>query len=143
MPGWVTEASNTYLHRLPSEYHVTLVEIAQAVSSTSSSERIKSEGRALLQKIKPDDTVIALEVKGQSWSTEELSRKLERWKNNSERVTFLVGGPDGLSAECLARCKQQWSLSALTLPHPMVRVILAEQIYRAHTILSNHPYHRA
>ena len=86
--------------------------------------------------------LIALEVGGKRFSTEELAEQLQQWQMSGDNVSFLIGGPDGLSPDCLTRADQRWSLSDLTLPHPLVRVILAEQLYRAWTITVNHPYHR-
>ncbi len=86
---------------------------------------------------------MALDVLGKPWSTETLAQRLSDWQMNGRNVSLLVGGPDGLSRACLDRADMKWSLSALTLPHPLVRVVLAEQLYRAWTITVNHPYHRA
>ena len=86
--------------------------------------------------------VIALDVLGKPWSTEQLAKKLQQWQLSGDNFSLLIGGPDGLAAECLKRANSKWSLSALTLPHPLVRILLVEQIYRAGTINSGHPYHR-
>ena len=86
---------------------------------------------------------MALEVKGKPWSTEALATQLANWQRDARPVDILIGGPDGLSDACRARAQQQWSLSALTLPHPVVRVVVAEQLYRAWSVNQNHPYHRA
>jgi len=102
----------------------------------------EEEGRKILQKIPAGDHVIALDVQGRPWSTTRLSEELANWKLVGKNIHFVIGGPDGLSAECLARANQRWSLSDLTFPHPLVRVILLEQLYRAASILANHPYHR-
>jgi 23S rRNA (pseudouridine1915-N3)-methyltransferase len=88
-------------------------------------------------------TVVALLETGKSWSTNELAVKLEGWMQRGAPVAFLVGGPDGLSAACMARAHERWSLSSLTLPHGLVRVVVAEALYRAWSLLENHPYHRA
>ena len=87
--------------------------------------------------------VVALEVGGRAWDTETLSARLGDWMQGGRDLALLVGGPEGLSAECLARAELRWSLSPLTLPHPLVRVVLAEQLYRAWSLLRGHPYHRA
>lgn len=87
--------------------------------------------------------VVALDVKGKPWSTEGLSSNMEEWMQDGRDVALLVGGPDGLDPRCLQQAQQRWSLSPLTFPHPLVRVIIAEQLYRAHSIIKNHPYHRA
>jgi len=113
MPSWVTEVSQDYLKRFPREWQID-----------------------------PRERVIALDVKGKSWSTEKLSEQMVDWQMQGSNIALLVGGPDGLSSQCLQRAEQRWSLSALTLPHPLVRVLLAEQLYRGWTILKNHPYHK-
>jgi 23S rRNA (pseudouridine1915-N3)-methyltransferase len=95
------------------------------------------------QKIPRDCQVVALDVGGRAWSTEDLSARLGEWLGGGRDVALLVGGPDGLADNCLARADSRWSLSALTLPHPLVRVLVAEQLYRAWTLTSGHPYHRA
>ena len=87
--------------------------------------------------------MVALEVTGKRLSTEVLARQLENWQMSGDNYSFVIGGPDGLSSECLERADYRWSLSDLTLPHPLVRVVLIEQLYRAWTITVNHPYHRA
>ena len=104
---------------------------------------VRDEGERILKAIPKNCLVIALEVKGKTWSTEQLSQKMDEWMNSGQDIALLVGGPDGLSQEASNRAQIKWSLSALTLPHPMVRVLLSEQIYRAWSLLRNHPYHRA
>ena len=88
-------------------------------------------------------TVIALDVRGKTWSTEVLVTRLQEWLQAGRDIALLVGGPDGLADECLSRADLRWSLSALTLPHALVRVLLAEQLYRAWSVIQGHPYHRA
>ena len=88
------------------------------------------------------DRVIALDVKGKAWSTEQLARNLDEWRMSGANYSLLIGGPDGLAPECLALAEAKWSLSALTLPHPLVRILVIEQLYRAYSILHNHPYHK-
>lgn len=145
MPGWVQEGVKEYTKRLPRDFSLEIKEISPGNRSKSSSpaRAIAQESELLLNALDPKDFVIALEVKGAPWSTEKLAKKLADWQMEGLHVVILIGGPDGLSAECRQRANQQWSLSALTLPHPVVRVVLAEQIYRAWTINQNHPYHRA
>ena len=96
----------------------------------------------MLKAIGERDQVIALEVQGKSWSTGDLAVNLQHWQGSGDNVSLLVGGPDGLAPTCLARADSRWSLSPLTLPHPLVRVLLAEQLYRAWSINAGHPYHR-
>ena len=139
MPDWVTRAWTDYAGRMPRACRLELREIPLASRGRGAAE----EGERMLATIKPDERVIALEVGGQSWNTEELSRQLARWLQDGRDVSFLVGGPDGLSPACGERASRQWSLSPLTFPHAIVRILVAEQLYRAWTILQNHPYHRA
>ena len=145
MPAWVVDAYQEYAKRLPRECALRLVEIplSKRRKSLSSSQAAEDEGQHLLASLPKDCTVIALDVRGNSWSTEELAVRLQDWLGSGRDVALLVGGPDGLSAVCLARADLKWSLSALTYPHSLVRVVLAEQLYRAWTITQNHPYHRA
>ena len=104
---------------------------------------MQRESDAILAAAGSKDRVVALEVGGRPWSTEKLASQLESWQQDGRDVSFLVGGPDGLADACRLRADQQWSLSPLTLPHPLVRIVLAEQLYRAWSITRNHPYHRA
>lgn len=144
MPSWVTEAYAEYAKRLPRELSLELVEIPLGPRHKTSapSAAIAKESAAILAAIDEGDRVIALEVKGKDWSTEQLSGQLAHWQMDGFNVSLLVGGPDGLSDACRDRADVHWSLSRLTLPHPLVRVVLAEQIYRAWSILANHPYHK-
>ncbi|UTA48696.1 23S rRNA (pseudouridine(1915)-N(3))-methyltransferase RlmH [Simiduia sp. 21SJ11W-1] len=144
MPDWVQSAYGEYAKRLPRELSLELVEIPLGPRNKSSStaNAIAKESAAILAAIGEGDRVIALEVKGKDWSTEQLAQQLAKWQMDGGNVSLLVGGPDGLSDECRARADVHWSLSRLTLPHPLVRVLLSEQIYRAWTILANHPYHK-
>jgi len=145
MPSWVTQGYQEYAKRLPRDMSLELIEISLGVRGKNADiqRAIKKESDAILSYIDKSDHVIALEVKGHNWSTEKLAQNMERWQMDGLNLVLLVGGPDGLSDACRARANQQWSLSALTLPHPIVRVILSEQIYRAWTVTQNHPYHRS
>lgn len=144
MPQWITDGFNEYHKRLPAGL-VSLHELAPAkLSSLHTPDQIKEdEGTRLLKLIAPKDWVIALDVKGVSWSTEELALQLKQWQVDSPEVCLLIGGAEGLSKACLQRAQRHWSLSSLTLPHALVRVVLMEQLYRAWSILQQHPYHRA
>ncbi len=144
MPRWVQEGYAEYAGRMPPECRLQLVEIsARHRGKNADIARItRDEGRSMLDAIPRGSRVIALEVKGRAWSTEDLARQLDNWMASGQDVSLLVGGPEGLSGECRKRADQQWSLSPLTLPHPLVRVVVAEQLYRAWTLLRNHPYHR-
>ena len=144
MPSWVLEATQDYLKRFPREWSVEFVEIAlgHIGKGQDTAKAIAKEGENMLAAIDDRERVIALDVQGKSWSTEQLSQQMQHWQMDARNVALLVGGPDGLAPECLAKAEQRWSLSALTLPHPLVRVLLAEQLYRGWSILKNHPYHK-
>ena len=103
---------------------------------------MEREGEQILRAVPAGDKVIALDVQGKRLSTADLAAELSTWQMSGDNFSLLVGGPDGLSPQCLQRAGSRWSLSDLTLPHPLVRILLAEQLYRAWTITVNHPYHR-
>ncbi|WP_250656871.1 23S rRNA (pseudouridine(1915)-N(3))-methyltransferase RlmH [Alkalimarinus coralli] len=144
MPSWVNEGYAEYARRMPAEFSLELIEVTlgQRGKNADIERVIKREGEQMLASVDSSDYVIALEVNGRNWSTEKLASQAENWQMGGRNVALLVGGPDGLSDACRARADQQWSLSPLTLPHPLVRVLLAEQLYRAWSITRNHPYHR-
>ena len=144
LPRWINEGVEEYLKRFPASCYLDVVEIpAEKRSKQSDIKRlIEREGEKLLAAIKPGNRVIALAVKGQSWSTEKLADHIKQWQSEGRHIDLLVGGADGLSADCLKKADTHWSLSPLTLPHGLVRIIVAEQLYRAVSILQNHPYHR-
>jgi 23S rRNA (pseudouridine1915-N3)-methyltransferase len=109
----------------------------------NNSEKLRArEGEQMLRAVPAGDQLIALDVRGKRLSTEQLAARLGDWQMSGDSYSLLIGGPDGLSEEVLRRARQRWSLSDLTLPHPLVRILLAEQLYRAWTITVNHPYHR-
>lgn len=144
MPAWVEDGVAEYRKRLPPEVQLDIRELPMAKRSKTTDLRraIAQEGEALLAAVPKGDIVIALDVLGKSISTESLASSLQQWQMEGDNISILVGGPDGLADECLRAARQKWSLSAMTLPHPLVRVVFAEQLYRAWTILANHPYHR-
>jgi 23S rRNA (pseudouridine1915-N3)-methyltransferase len=144
MPSWVQDASQDYLKRFPREWQVEFVEIplGHRGKGQDVAKAIAKEGESMLAAISPRERVIALDVEGKSWSTEQLSQQMQGWQMLGSNVALLVGGPDGLAQGCLDKADQKWSLSALTLPHPLVRVLLSEQLYRGWSILKNHPYHK-
>lgn len=144
MPDWVTSGYHEYAKRFPPTCSLELVEIpAEKRTKQADIQRTtEREGEKLLNAIKPGHRVIALDVKGKMWSTEQLAENLQQWQLESRSIDLLIGGPDGLSEACLKKAETRWSLSPLTLPHPLVRIVLAEQLYRAQTILQGHPYHR-
>jgi len=143
-PGWVREAYADYTRRLGSRLKLTLVEIEPGPRSAGQSPRkaIEAEARNLLTALRPDEWVVALDERGTEMSTRELADWLDGRMREGRDLAFLIGGPDGFAAEVVARSDVALSLSRLTLPHALVRVVLAEQLYRAMTILTHHPYHR-
>jgi len=144
MPTWVQEGYAEYSRRLGSELRLHLIEIPLGARGRGrdTARAIRKEGKWMLGAVPRDNRVVTLDIQGHSWSTEELSRRMARWLAEGRGLSLLVGGPDGLAAECRQRADESWALSRLTLPHGLVRVVVAEQLYRAWSILRNHPYHR-
>ena len=144
MPSWVQVACSEYLKRIPNELNVSITEIPmkQRAKGTNVNLAVIQEGEAMLKVIRANDKVVALDLRGKSWKTEELARNIQGWKQSGDDYSLLIGGPDGISQNCIARADILWSLSPLTFPHPFVRILLVEQIYRASAINSGHPYHR-
>lgn len=145
MPGWVEQGYKEYAQRLPRECSLELKEIAPGRRGKGADiqRAIRDEGEKMLAALPKDALIIALDERGRERSTEQLSRELGEWLGGGRDVVLLVGGPDGLADECKRRAAKTWGLSKLTLPHPLVRVVVAEQIYRAWSLLNGHPYHRA
>ena len=144
MPPWVEQGVDEYARRMPRELQVDWREIPLAKRGKDNNARQLSakEGEQQLKAVPSGDRVVALDVKGKRISTKQLAQQLQSWQMSGDNYSLLIGGPDGLSPACLERADTRWSLSDLTLPHPLVRVLLAEQLYRAWTITVNHPYHR-
>jgi len=145
MPAWVMTGYTEYARRLPHECSLNLVEIpvSKRRKSLPPARAMQEEGQLMLAAIPAGCLVIALDVAGRHLSTGELAGRLRAWLAGGRDVALLVGGPDGLAPECLVRADLSWSLSALTYPHALVRIIVAEQLYRAWSINTGHPYHRA
>jgi len=145
MPRWVQEGYGEYAKRMPAECSLRLIEIAPGRRGKGAdiARALRDEGERMLAAIPKGCQVLALDVKGKSWDTEKLSGKMSEWMADGRDLALLVGGPEGLADSCLQRADGRWSLSALTMPHPLVRVVVAEQLYRAWSLLRNHPYHRA
>ena len=133
-----------YVRRLPPECTMDLTEIPlqRRTKGVDLRRAMRQEGERMLAAVSPRCGVWALTVDGTQYSTEQLAAALQGWMSTGRDQVLLVGGPEGLDPKCVARAEGRWSLSSLTLPHPLVRVIVAEQIYRAWTILAGHPYHR-
>lgn len=143
MPGWVDEGFKDYAGRMPRECRLELREVPLGRRSrgTDPVRAIAAEGERLLAGSE-DCVRVCLDVQGSAVDTVGLSRRLAGWLQDGQDVALLVGGPDGLAPACLEAARWRWSLSPLTLPHGLVRVLVAEQLYRAWTVLSGHPYHR-
>lgn len=144
MPAWVDEGFKEYAKRLSGDISLELVEISAGKRTKGADlARLKEqEGEALLAALKPRERVIALDVLGRTLSTDDMADTLKSWQRDGRPVALLVGGPEGLSKAVLERADEKWSLSRLTLPHPLVRIVIAEQVYRAWSLLKGHPYHR-
>ena len=143
LPDWIDAGFHDYQKRLGKPLSIELHEIAVATRGSDPARAIAREGEAMLAAIGKDDYVVALEVGGKPLSTEGLAQWLAGRVREGGNLAFLIGGPDGLAPTCRSRAAMQWSLSPLTFPHGLVRVMLAEQIYRAASLLAGHPYHRA
>lgn len=143
-PAWIQEGYEEYAKRLPASCALELVEIAaEKRGAHADLKRItEKEGEKMLSRILPNHRVIALDVQGKLWSTEDLAMEMEKWQQDGRHIDLLVGGPEGLAPACLKKAELRWSLSPLTFPHILVKLIVAEQIYRAYSILQQHPYHR-
>lgn len=144
MPSWVTAGYHEYAKRLSHELALQLVEVTSKLRGRTSdlARVIADEGALMLAAVPKGAQVIALDGRGKAFSSEQLSEQLARWRMDGRDLAFLVGGPEGLAPAALERADQRWSLGPATLPHPLVRIVLAEQLYRAASLLANHPYHR-
>ena len=144
MPDWVQHGFDDYVRRLPNGWlQLKEIPLGKRTASSGADKARRLEGERLLAAIPKRSLVVALQCAPKSWSTAQLLSRVEAWMHDGRDIALLVGGPDGLSSECLQRAEQQWSLSALTLPHGMVRIMVAEQLYRCWATMNNHPYHRA
>lgn len=144
MPAWVETACQEYLKRLPRDFAVEFKTLPLGSRAKNSSPKvaIEKEGEQMLAALSDNHWVVALDRSGKSWTTEQTAEQVSNWRMRGQPVSLLIGGPDGLAASCLGRADQLWSLSGLTLPHPLVRVVIAEQLYRVWSLLNNHPYHK-
>lgn len=145
MPGWVETAYADYAARLPHECRLELIEIAPAQRGKNAdiARAKQQEGEKILKAVPRDSLVVALDEHGRQPTSVDWSNELKAWMQSGRDTCLLVGGPDGHAPEVLSRAHQKWSLSKLTLPHALVRVLVAEQLFRAWSLLANHPYHRA
>lgn len=143
-PEWVSSGFDEYVRRLPRHLPLELVEVP-AVNRTRAADSIRAkreEGSRLLNRVPEDSHLVALNETGTTVTTRHLASVLSTWMGSGRDVAMMIGGADGLSKDCLDRADECWSLSALTFPHALVRVIVAEQMFRAWSIISKHPYHR-
>lgn len=144
MPKWVQDGYNEYAKRLPKACELRLVAlpIAQRGKTNSVDKMKQEEAKRIRDAVPKGAMLIVLDEHGKQTTTLEFSKKLEEWLGSGQDIALVVGGPDGLTADLISEARWKWGLSKLTLPHPMVRVLVAEQIYRAWSVLQNHPYHR-
>ncbi|MBU3823915.1 23S rRNA (pseudouridine(1915)-N(3))-methyltransferase RlmH [Oceanisphaera sp. W20_SRM_FM3] len=144
MPAWVTTGFQEYQRRFPRDLPLELIEISAGKRGKNADiERIlQREGEQMLAAVSKSACIVTLDIPGRPWTTPQLAGELNRWQMDGRDVAILIGGPEGLSPACKAAAEQSWSLSTLTLPHPLVRVVAAESLYRAWSVNNNHPYHR-
>jgi 23S rRNA (pseudouridine1915-N3)-methyltransferase len=144
MPAWITTGFDEYAKRLPPTYRLNLITIPlrKRTKNADINRLQQQESEQILMTITEQTHVIALDERGEPWNTHQLANYLSQWQQRYSKIALLIGGPEGLTNQCRQRAQQQWSLSPLTLPHPLVRIIVAEQLYRAWSILNHHPYHR-
>lgn len=144
-PAWVDEAFRDYTGRFPPQWKFRLDVVATAKRSKSDdAQRARqAEGEQILGRIAADEQVVLLDEKGRQPASRDLAEKLSAWQSDGRDLCFVIGGPDGVSQSCRRRADFVWSLSNLTLPHGLARVLFAEQMYRAWSLLTGHPYHRS
>lgn len=144
-PDWVGAGFDEYAKRLRGGWRLelTTVPLSRRGPTVAAARVVADEGRRMLAAAPRGAHLVALSERGEAWSTEALASRLERWAGLGAPVGLLIGGPDGLSEECLTRADEHWCLSPLTLPHGLVRIIVAEAVYRAWSVNQGHPYHRA
>ncbi len=144
MPAWVEQGFNEYCRRFPNDMPLYLTEIPAGKRGKNADIKriLQKEGELTLAAIPKGNRIVTLEVTGAPWDTPKLAKTMESWQMDGRDVSLLIGGPEGLAPDCIKYSEQKWSLSSLTLPHPLVRVIVAESLYRAWSINNNHPYHR-
>jgi 23S rRNA (pseudouridine1915-N3)-methyltransferase len=143
-PSWVDSAFGDYVARLPRQWQFRLDKIATAKRQKSVPVTVAkdAEGEKILARIRPSEHVVVLDERGGQLSSKELGEKVNEWQRVGEDIVFVIGGPDGISAGLISRANMRWSLSKLTLPHGLARVFFAEQLYRAWSLSTGHPYHR-
>lgn len=143
-PAWVDDAFETYSARLPREwkFRIDSITTVRRSKNDKSGQAMMTEGEQLLAKLRDDEQVVLLDERGKQMTSQSLAEQLSRWQSDGRDLAFVIGGPDGVSDACKARADFTWSLSQLTLPHGLARVMFAEQMYRAWSLQMGHPYHR-
>ena len=141
MPGWITEAFDGYISKLNHDFSPQLVEIKPEKKFDSIEQKKMSEAEKILSHL-DKEFLIVLDEKGVQFTSQELAQKLNHWSEHFKHIAFVIGGADGIHEDVLQKANLIWSLSKSTFPHALVRVLVAEQLYRAHSILENHPDHR-
>jgi 23S rRNA (pseudouridine1915-N3)-methyltransferase len=144
MPSWITEGFNEYAKRMPREARIELIEIKPEARSSgkTAAQIMEAEAQRIRAALPPNALCIALDEHGATPTTKQLAQQMQDWMQQGRDVAFVIGGADGLHESIKHRAQHLMALSAFTLPHGMVRVLLAEQLYRAHSLMHNHPYHR-
>ena len=143
MPAWVDQGVEEYARRMPREISVEWLDIPPAKRGSATREKYRvQEAEAIEAKLSGKDYVVALDISGKAVSTELIAERFDQWQMQGEQISIVIGGPDGLHPNILKGAKERWSLGQITLPHSLVRVILAEQLYRAWSVQAGHPYHR-
>ncbi|WP_024871597.1 23S rRNA (pseudouridine(1915)-N(3))-methyltransferase RlmH [Tolumonas lignilytica] len=144
MPDWVTTGFNEYQRRFPKDMPLELIEIPAGKRGKNAdiARILEKEGELTLAAVGKSSRIVTLDLPGKNWTTPQLAQHLESWKQDGRDVALLIGGPEGLAPACKQAAEQSWCLSALTMPHPLVRIVVAESLYRAWSLTTNHPYHR-
>jgi 23S rRNA (pseudouridine1915-N3)-methyltransferase len=147
MPAWITSGFNEYAKRMPREMPLTLIELkpeprSETPGSSAAQRVLEKETQRIEAALPKDAMTVVLDEAGKTVSTQQLAQRMAQWRAGGRDIAFVIGGADGTAARLKSAAGWLWSLSPLTLPHGLVRVVLAEQLYRASSILANHPYHR-
>ena len=144
MPSWITEGFNEYTKRMPREAKIELIEIKPEPRTTGKSvpQIMEAEAQRIRAALPNDVLRVVLDERGTHLTTKQLTQQLKDWMGGGRDIAFIIGGADGLHESIRSNANLLLALSAMVLPHGMVRVLLAEQLYRAHSLLHNHPYHR-
>jgi 23S rRNA (pseudouridine1915-N3)-methyltransferase len=143
-PAWVDEAFSTYSERLPREwkFRLDVIPTVRRNKNDRSRQAMEAEGELIVARLGQSEQVILLDERGRQMTSKSLAGKLSDWQIDGRDLCFVIGGPDGVADSCKQRADFTWSLSQLTLPHGLARVLFAEQLYRAHSLHTGHPYHR-